>query len=163
MEELSPEAPERPYVVYRRRAWPWALVGVLLVLAAAAYTGSDLSELARQHLGEHVLLATWVGVGAGGGFCLLVAASIYSEFIGLDEAALEQCRLGRQDVRLLWKDVERVVLHKSQRRPKGAVEVRGPQGRRIVVDPRTARFDKLEEAILERAAFFGIEVRNYRQ
>jgi hypothetical protein len=160
----SPSGPpaEYPYKTYRRASWLWAVVGILLVLGSGAYTGSDLSELARQKFGPHVLTATWFGLSAAGGLCLLIATSIFMEHVGVDEAAVEQIRMGRRDVRLLWKDVERVVLHKSKQRPKGAVEVRGPQGRSIVVDPRVMRFDRLEAAILERAAFFGIEVKSYR-
>lgn len=150
------------YTVYRRPSWPWATVGVAMILAAGAYTGSDLSELARQRVGQHLLTASWFAIGAGGGLFLLIATAIFTEHIGIDDAAIEQSRLGRRDVRILWKDVERIVLHKGRKRPKGAIEVHGPQGRRIVAEPRLMRFDQLEAAILERAAFFGIEVRNYR-
>ena len=162
MASQSKPPTEYPYKTYRRASWPWAVVGVLLVLGAGAYTGSDLSELARQKIGQHVLTATWFGLSAIGGLCLLIATSIFMEHVGVDEAAIEQIRMGRRDVRLLWKDVERVVLHKSSKRPKGAVEVRGPQGRSIVADPRISRFGDLEAAILERAQFFGIEVKDYR-
>jgi len=153
---------EYPYQTYRRRSWPWAAMGVVLVLGAGVYTGSDLSELAREKVGQHLLTATWFGLSAFGGLCLLIATSIFMEHVGVDEAAIEQVRMGRRDVRLLWKDAERVVLHKSRKRAKGAVEVRGPHGRTVVADPRVRRFDDLEAAVLERAAFFGIEVRDYR-
>jgi hypothetical protein len=156
------ESTDRPYVAYRRRSWPWAAAGFALLLAAFAYTSSDLSELALQRVGQHVLTATWFGLAAGGGLLLLVATAVYMEYVGVDEAAIEHCRLTRQDVRLLWKDVDRIVLHKSSKRPKGVVEVRGPQGRAVFVDPRLARFDELEAAILERAGFFGIDVKSYR-
>ena len=94
---------------------------------------------------------------------LLIAAAVFTEHVGLDDAAIQQLRMGRKELRILWKDVHRIVLHKSRKRPKGAIEVCGPQGKRIIVDPRLAHFDKLEAAILERATAFGIEVRNYRE
>ncbi|MBM3497435.1 MAG: hypothetical protein FJX74_02085 [Armatimonadetes bacterium] len=153
---------EYPYQTFRRASWPWAVAGVLLILGAGVYTGSDLSELARQKVGQHLLTATWFALSAVGGLCLLVATSIFMEHVGLDDAAIEQIRMGRRDVRLLWKDVDRVVLHKSRKRPKGAVEVRGPQGRTVVADPRLRRFNDLETAILERAEFFRIEVKSHR-
>jgi hypothetical protein len=156
------DSTDHPYVAYRRRSWPWAAGGFALLVAAFAYTSSDLSELALHHVGQHVLTATWFGLAAGGALLLLVATAIYLEHVGIDEAAIEYCRLTGQDVRILWKDVERIVLHKSSKRPKGAVEVRGTRGRAVFVDPRLARFDELEAAILERAGFFGIEVKNYR-
>jgi hypothetical protein len=156
------QAPAYATRTYRRRAWPWALAGILLVMGAAVYTGSDLSELARQHVGQHLLVATWFGAGASGGLLLLVATAIYSETVVISEAAIEHYRLGRRDLRILWTDVDRIVLHKSRKRPKGAVEIRGPKGHSVVVDPRTTRFDRLEAAILERAQRFGIEVRSYR-
>jgi len=150
------------YLAFRRPSWPWAAVGMVLVMAAAAYTGSDWSQLALERVGRHVLVASFFALGGGGALCLLVAASIFMEYVGVDEAAIEQIRMGRREVRILWKDVERIVLHKSKKRPKGAVEVRGPHGRSIVAEPRLAQFDRLEEAILERAGFFGIEVKSYR-
>jgi hypothetical protein len=156
------QVPEYVARSYRRRAWPWALAGLVLVTVAAAYSGSDLSELARQHVGPHLLVASWFAAGATGGLLLLVATSIYAENVIISEAAVEYYRLGRRDLRILWKDVDRVVLHKSRKRPKGAVEIRGPKGASVVVDPRTMRFDQLEAAVLERANFFGLEVRNYR-
>jgi hypothetical protein len=162
MTSQTPEFGEYPYKTYRRAAWPWAVAGVLLVLGSSAYTGSDLAELAREKVGQQLLTAGWFGLSALGGLCLLIGTSLYMEHVGVDEAAVEQIRMGRRDVRLLWKDVDRVVLHKSRKRPKGAVEVRGPQGRVVMADPRLMRFDELEAAILERAEFFGIEVRDYR-
>ncbi|MBM3473965.1 MAG: hypothetical protein FJX75_11905 [Armatimonadetes bacterium] len=156
------QTPEYVTRSYRRRAWPWALAGMLLVMVAAIYSGSDLSELARQHVGPHLLVASWFAAGATGGLLLLVATSIYAENVVISEAAVEHYRLGRRDLRILWKDVERIVLHKSHKRPKGAVEIRGPKGSSVVVDPRTVGFDELEAAVLERAQFFGLEVRSYR-
>jgi len=156
------QTPEYVTRSYRRRAWPWALAGMLLVIVAAVYSGSDLSELARQHVGQHLLVATWFATGASGGLLLLVATAIYSENVVISEAAIEHYRLGRKDLRILWKDVDRIVLHKSRKRPKGAIEIRGPKGRSVVVDPRTLRFDQLEAAVLERAQFFSLEVRSYR-
>ena len=156
------ETVEYPYLAFRRPSWPWAAVGMVLLMGAAAYTGSDWSQLALERVGRHVLVASFFGLAGGGALCLLIAASIFMEHVGVDEAAIEHIRMGRREVRVLWKDVERIVLHKSRKRPKGAVEVRGPQGRSVVADPRLARFDRLEEAILERAEFFRIEVKSYR-
>jgi hypothetical protein len=71
-------------------------------------------------------------------------------------------RLGRKDIRILWPEVELIALHKSRRRPKGAVEIRGPRGARILADPRVIAFDRLEQLIRERAATFGVETKDYR-
>ncbi len=146
---------------YRRACWPWVIAGAVGVLASAAYGGTGVSDLVAKHLGPGAVSGLMVGLMAAGGVCLLIAALLFGEHVAIDDVAIEQFRWGSPPLRILWADVNRVVLHKPRRGTKGMVELRG-RGRYLRVDPALRGFDELEAAILQAAGRARAEIMDYR-
>jgi hypothetical protein len=146
---------------YRRACWPWVIAGAVGVLGSAAYGGTGLSDLLSRHLGPGAVSGLMVGLMVAGGACLLIAALLFGEHVTIDHVAVEQFHWGSPPLRILWADVNRVVLHKPRRGTKGMIELRG-RGRYLRVDPALLGFDELEAAILEAAGNVGAEITDYR-
>ena len=155
-----------PYVERKRtfrRAWlAWVTSGAVIVFFSAAYNGSALHTLAEERMGARPANAVTFLAGLAGVMLLLWSALILCEHTAVSEAAVEQIGLGHRPRRFLWKDVDRVTLYKSARRGKGPIEIRTTEARTLRLDPHLKGFDLLEEAVLERAEFFGIEVNDQR-
>jgi len=155
-----------PYVERKRifrRAWlTWATSGAVIVFLSAAYNGTALHTLAEERMGPRSANAVTFLAGLAGVMLLLWSALTLCEHTAVSEAAIEQTGLGHRPRRFLWKDVDRVTLYKSLKRTKGPIDIRTKEARTLRLDPHLKGFDRLEEAVLERAAFFGIEVRDQR-
>jgi hypothetical protein len=145
---------------FRRACAGWFITGSVGVLASAAYMGTSASEVVVKYLGPGAA-AIGIGLMAAGGLCLLLGALHLGEYVAIDDVAIEQIRWGARPIRMLWADIDQVILHKSPKRPKGTIELRA-KGRSLRIDPRLLRFNELEESILREAAHFGARVTDYR-
>jgi len=161
MAASEPTMPPPPPRRFRRFCGHWAVVGLIGVVAALAFAGTPVAQLAGKRLGPGAVTGVTLGLWSLGGLCLVVSAMLLGEYIAIDDVAIQQFHLGSPGTRVLWSDLERVILNKSRKGPRGMIEVWG-RGRSIRVNPATQRLDELEAAILEQAAEAGAEVRDYR-
>jgi len=161
MADSGPNTPLPPPRRFRRFCGHWAVVGLIGVVAAMAFASTPASQLAGKHLGPGAVTGITLSLWSFGGLCLAASALLLGEYVAIDDVAIQQFHLGSPAMRILWSDLERVILHKSRKGPRGMIEVWG-RGRSIRVNPATIRLDELETAILEQAARAGAEVRDYR-